>query len=396
MPRRGRCAETLLGNPRLSRPQWAPGMLLIAAESHLALPGGDPLKAETCYRQLIDRFPKSSEAAQAYYKLGEIALRQKKYDDAMGRYKQCLEQFPQSDFAARSQYGLAAASFAKGDPNGALAALEKLRAANPEPALAARARYLRGLVLQRQNQLESAAKEFEAFLERQSVRRKRPPRPAMPWRCARSPRSSSTRPRRRWRPCCNRSPIMRRRIGPITSWARPCCARTARTRRRRPSAPWRRNCPAAPWRRKAGSRLAGAMKRPRIGPQPPSRKPPRRPMRRRPTRPVWPRPRRRTSRRSSATNWPTCSSARSSSRRPRPCCRTQLREQPGGSLAGPGEVPRRRVPLPARISSPRRCRSSRGLPTTRWRSTMPWRFIGPAPARQTRRNGRKARSSSRR
>ena len=159
-----RCAETLLGDARLSRPQWAPGMLLIAAESQLAPPGGDPLKAETCYRQLIERFPKSSEAAQAYYKLGEIALRQKKYDDAMGRYKQCLEQFPQGDFAARSQYGLAAASFAKGDQAGALAALEKLAAAGPEAALAARARYLRGLVLQRQNQLDPAAKEFEAFL----------------------------------------------------------------------------------------------------------------------------------------------------------------------------------------------------------------------------------------
>lgn len=46
----------------------------------------------------------------------------------------------------------------------ALAALEKLAAAGPEAALAARARYLRGLVLQRQNQLDPAAKEFEAFL----------------------------------------------------------------------------------------------------------------------------------------------------------------------------------------------------------------------------------------
>jgi TolA-binding protein len=159
-----RCAETLLGNSRLSQPQWMPGMLLIAAESHLAPAGGDPLKAETCYRQLIDRFPKSSEAAQAYYKLGEIALGQKKYDDAIVHYKQCLQQFPQGDFAARSQYGLAAASFAKGDQPGALLALEKLLTASPAAALAARARYLRGLVLQRQSQLESAAKEFEAFL----------------------------------------------------------------------------------------------------------------------------------------------------------------------------------------------------------------------------------------
>jgi TolA-binding protein len=159
-----RSAETLLGDPRLSRPQWAPGMLLIVAQSHLAEAGVDPLKAEARFRQLIDRFPKSGEAAQAYYKLGEIALRQKKYDDAIGRYKQCLEQFPQGDFVARSQYGLAAASFAKGDQTGALAALDKLSAAAPEASLAARAHYLRGLVLQRQKQFESAAKEFEAFL----------------------------------------------------------------------------------------------------------------------------------------------------------------------------------------------------------------------------------------
>ena len=159
-----KCAEILLGNPRLAQPQWAPGMLLIAAESQLALSAADPSKAETYYRQLLDRFPKCNEAAQAHYKLGEIALRQKKYDDATARYRQCLEQFPQSDFAPRAQYGLAAAGFGKGDTSGALAALDKLQAANPAPALAARARYLRGLVLQRQNQLDAAAKELTAFL----------------------------------------------------------------------------------------------------------------------------------------------------------------------------------------------------------------------------------------
>ena len=74
---------------------------------------------------------------------------------------------PQGDFAARARYGLAAASFAKEDYSGASTAIGQLLAGNPEPALAARARYLRGLIFQREKQLGSAATDLEAFLNSQ-------------------------------------------------------------------------------------------------------------------------------------------------------------------------------------------------------------------------------------
>ena len=138
-------------------------MLCIAAESQLAA-GGDAAKAEQYYRQVADRFSKTSLSAQASYKLGEIAARRKKYDEAVMRYKQCLAEAPQGDYAARAKYGLAAAAFAKEDYNEASTVIGQLLAGNPEPALAARARYLRGLLLQRQKQLGSAATDLEAFL----------------------------------------------------------------------------------------------------------------------------------------------------------------------------------------------------------------------------------------
>ena len=84
-----RHAETLLANSRFTDKALLPAVLCIAAESHLAA-GGDAAKAEQYYRQVVDRFAKTGYSAQANYKLGEIAARQKKYDDAVTRYKQCL------------------------------------------------------------------------------------------------------------------------------------------------------------------------------------------------------------------------------------------------------------------------------------------------------------------
>ena len=159
-----RDAELFLGNARLAHHELAPAVLWLAAESCLAPAGGDPAKAEAWYRQVADRFSKTTYAAQAQYKLGEMAARRKKHDEAIGRFKQCLAASPTADLAARAHYALAAACFAKGDDTAAGAALDELSAAHPDPALAARARFLRGLLLQRQKQLDAAAKELEGFL----------------------------------------------------------------------------------------------------------------------------------------------------------------------------------------------------------------------------------------
>jgi TolA-binding protein len=162
-----RDAESFLGNARLANHELTPAMLCLAAESCLAPTGGDGAKAEFWYRQVADRFAKTSYAAQAQYKLGEMAARQKKHEEALACFKQCLAASPPAELAARARYGLAATCFAKEDDKGASSALDELLAAKPDTALAARARYLRGLVLQRQKQLEAAAKELEGFLSGQ-------------------------------------------------------------------------------------------------------------------------------------------------------------------------------------------------------------------------------------
>ncbi len=161
-----RHAAALLANARWAGNPLLPAVLCIAAESHLA-PGGDAAQAEQYYRQVADRFAKTSYSVQANFKLGEIATRQKKYDDAVKRYKQCLAEAPDGVFAVRAKYGLAAASFAKQDFSGASEAIGQILAGSPEPAVAARARYLRGLIFQRQKQLDSAAADLETFLNGQ-------------------------------------------------------------------------------------------------------------------------------------------------------------------------------------------------------------------------------------
>jgi TolA-binding protein len=156
-------AEAFVGNSRLAGHPLLPAALCVAAEGNLA-PGGDAGKAEQFYSQVADRFAKTNYSTLALYKLGEMAARQKKYDEAIRRYQQCLAESPQGDYAARAQNGLAAACFAKEDYAGATAALTALLASHPEPAMAARAHYLRGLVLQRQKQVDAAATDLEAFL----------------------------------------------------------------------------------------------------------------------------------------------------------------------------------------------------------------------------------------
>ncbi len=161
-----RHAEALLGDSQFNDQALLPAVLSIAAESQLA-PGGDPGKSERYFRQVVERFSKTGFAAQASYKLGEIAARRRQYDEAIAHYEQCLNVAPQGDFAARARYGLAAAAFAKGDYDNASRAIERLQAGNPEPGLAARARYLRGLVGQRQKQWDAAAMDLEACLNGQ-------------------------------------------------------------------------------------------------------------------------------------------------------------------------------------------------------------------------------------
>ena len=84
-----RLAETLLANSRFADNRLLPDLLCIAAESHLAA-GGDAAKAERYYRRVAERFPKTNYSAEGGYKLGEMAARHKKYDEAVTRYKQCL------------------------------------------------------------------------------------------------------------------------------------------------------------------------------------------------------------------------------------------------------------------------------------------------------------------
>ena len=158
-----RQADSFLDNPRLANHELTPSVLCLAAESYLAA-GGDAARAERYYRQLISRFSTSSYAGQALYKLAELCVRKKHYDEALTLFEKCRQQFPQGEYAVRAQYGLAAASFGRGDTGSAAAALEKVFAANPDAALAARARFLRGLVLQRQQQLDGAVKDLETFL----------------------------------------------------------------------------------------------------------------------------------------------------------------------------------------------------------------------------------------
>ena len=91
-----RQAEALLNNGRFADNALLPAVLCIAAESHLA-PGGDTAKAEQFYRRIAERFAKSNFSAQANYKLGEMAAKNRRYDEAVARYQQCLAEAPQGE-----------------------------------------------------------------------------------------------------------------------------------------------------------------------------------------------------------------------------------------------------------------------------------------------------------
>lgn len=133
-----RADESLLG---LARSQWEAGQ----KDAALAT-----------VRKLIDRFPKSPLAAEAWYRTGQWTYEQQDYDSAAAAYQQVAENHADSFFHPFSLFGLAWARTRQNDLAGADAALSELIQKYPDHELATRAQIARAAVLRQQQQFEQA------------------------------------------------------------------------------------------------------------------------------------------------------------------------------------------------------------------------------------------------
>jgi TolA-binding protein len=116
--------------------------------------------------QLLARFANSPYRAQALVQRGDIALALQKHDDAVARYREVLDKHAQDPLKPAAQYGLAAALYAKRDDPTAAQTLNTLLKDEPSDSTwRPRGHYLRGLVLERQQQFAPAAQDFATFLK---------------------------------------------------------------------------------------------------------------------------------------------------------------------------------------------------------------------------------------
>jgi len=115
--------------------------------------------------RLNQQYPKSEFGDRAWYQLGEIQSRLKKFDPADAAYRQVIARFPASAFAPRALYGSALALFDKGDYPAAINQLNAVLQQYATSDAANNAMYLRGLSQHRQKNFPAAIADLQQYLK---------------------------------------------------------------------------------------------------------------------------------------------------------------------------------------------------------------------------------------
>lgn len=97
----------------LKYPEFKDATLFWLGETYLK--GLDYLQAEKNYQQVIDLFPRSIYAPQAYYSLGWAFFDQKKYKESSEVFKGLIEKFPDHQLVEDTSYKIAECAYNLGD-----------------------------------------------------------------------------------------------------------------------------------------------------------------------------------------------------------------------------------------------------------------------------------------
>ena len=117
-------------------------------------------KDPVAWREVIDRYPGSAPAGNAYFLLADSLRREGKLEESSGQYEKFLSAFPKSSLVGGARLGLAENLAVAGKTDEALAALRSLREKDAGSYAAPFAALLEGRILMRSGKFEEARKVF--------------------------------------------------------------------------------------------------------------------------------------------------------------------------------------------------------------------------------------------
>jgi cellulose synthase operon protein C len=209
-------AEAFLAKGEFAEHELTPAVAFVAAEAHLlgldADPPGDRNRAETLYRELVQKHPEHANAPRANLRIGYLLLTAEKPQDAIAHLNGALPKLSSPEHKAEAQLLLGRAysaaddekqaltafdaslavspSWPRGDeallgaarslrllenPQGAADRLKKLLASYGESPQRPQAIYQLGEIAQEQNQHDEAAVRFREVLEKHAEHELSPP-----------------------------------------------------------------------------------------------------------------------------------------------------------------------------------------------------------------------------
>ncbi|HWB09843.1 MAG TPA: tetratricopeptide repeat protein [Pirellulales bacterium] len=164
-----RQATAFLENARYQTDPLVPEVMFVAAES-LVLAGEavDPLpqvaKAESLYRQIVERFPKHRHVPASRVRIGLCLYLQKKLDPAIAYLSESLPQLSDPDLLAEAQFTLGRAQHDAGRPPQAVAAFRESLRVKPDWPHADEVLLALGGSLRMDHKLDEAAGEWNRLV----------------------------------------------------------------------------------------------------------------------------------------------------------------------------------------------------------------------------------------
>ena len=119
-------------------------------------------EAEPKFRELLNDYPDSRFAENAYYSLGNLYYELKQYEQSREAFKMILDKFPNSDFVDDAQYFIARCFFDEANYDQAHLEFEKVTSENE--SLLAQARYYDGLSLLRMGRNQDGLTAYQKFI----------------------------------------------------------------------------------------------------------------------------------------------------------------------------------------------------------------------------------------
>jgi TolA-binding protein len=164
-----RRATAFLNNANYQANPLVPDVLFVAAES-LVLAGGaiDPVpqvaKAESLYRQILEKFPRDRHVAASRVRIGLCLYLQKKLDPAIAHLTESLPQLLDPELQAEAQFILGRSQHDAGRPAQAAAAFRESLRIKPDWSHADEVLLALGGSLRKENKLDEAAAEWNRLL----------------------------------------------------------------------------------------------------------------------------------------------------------------------------------------------------------------------------------------